>query len=219
MISGRQIAAARALLKWTQKDLADRARLSVIAIKKIEAGDTNPRETSIVRIIEAVREAGVEFTQNGGAEYKKDYITIIEGEDCYLRLLDDVFYTLKDDEDKQLLISCADDQVSPREVNAMYNKMRRNGIKMRQLVEEENCYLMGELHEYRYLPKDFFLNRVTLAYGNKVAFVLKNETKITIIEDTDMAVVSKNLFNLLWTLLPKPSKTLADERFCDVAKL
>ena len=46
--------------------------------------------------------------------------------------------------------------------NHTYRRMRQKGIKMRQLVEEDNTYLMGELDEYRYIPSHFFHNNIVI---------------------------------------------------------
>jgi predicted transcriptional regulator len=43
MITSRQIRAGRALLGWSQQELADRAVLSRNAIAKLERGEVDPR--------------------------------------------------------------------------------------------------------------------------------------------------------------------------------
>jgi predicted transcriptional regulator len=65
MISIRQIRAARALLGWTQGDLADNAGLSEISVKNIERGVAAPKTSTMAALITAIEKAGVEFT-NGG---------------------------------------------------------------------------------------------------------------------------------------------------------
>lgn len=65
MISIRQIRAARALLDWTQADLAESAGLSEITIKNIERDVAAPRVSTMEALITAIEKAGVEFT-NGG---------------------------------------------------------------------------------------------------------------------------------------------------------
>lgn len=65
MISGAQIRAARALLGWTQSDLAAAAGLSVVGIKGIERGKVDPRSSSIAAIQDAFEAAGVIFLQAG----------------------------------------------------------------------------------------------------------------------------------------------------------
>ena len=68
MISARQIRAARALLGWTQQELADRAILSVNAIKKIETGKTDPKSSTLKAIQNACESAGIEFQHAAGGK-------------------------------------------------------------------------------------------------------------------------------------------------------
>ena len=69
MVSIRQVKAARALLGWTQNDLADRSGVSRPSIKRLEAGDgeLGGRAATGDAIRLALESAGVEFiAENGG---------------------------------------------------------------------------------------------------------------------------------------------------------
>lgn len=59
MTRGEQIRAARALLGWTQDDLAMRAGVSTLAIKQFEAGKTSPRLITLEKMETALHEGGV----------------------------------------------------------------------------------------------------------------------------------------------------------------
>lgn len=65
VITPAQIRAARALLGWQQKELAERCGLSEVAIKNIERGRSDPRSSSLAAIIKAFDEAGLVFLQPG----------------------------------------------------------------------------------------------------------------------------------------------------------
>jgi transcriptional regulator with XRE-family HTH domain len=68
-VSIRQIKAARALLGWSQDDLALRSSLSVVTIKRLEAaeGEIGGREETRGAIVSALEEGGIEFIpENGG---------------------------------------------------------------------------------------------------------------------------------------------------------
>lgn len=68
-VSIRQIKAARALLAWSQEDLASAADISVPTIKRLEAqdGPLGGRSETGFRIRTALEAAGVEFIgENGG---------------------------------------------------------------------------------------------------------------------------------------------------------
>jgi len=70
MLTAEQIRAARALLRWQQSTVADRADVSLETIKRLERLE-GPLEQVRVGTIEAIRQAftdaGVEFIdENGG---------------------------------------------------------------------------------------------------------------------------------------------------------
>jgi predicted transcriptional regulator len=68
-VSIRQIKAARALLAWSQEDLAAAADISVPTIKRLEAhdGPLGGRANTGDKIQKALQTAGVEFIdENGG---------------------------------------------------------------------------------------------------------------------------------------------------------
>jgi len=63
MITSEQLRAARALLRWEQKDLAEAARVSLPLIEELEAvpGQLKTQGRAIEAIINAVHSAGVSF--------------------------------------------------------------------------------------------------------------------------------------------------------------
>jgi predicted transcriptional regulator len=68
-VSIRQIKAARALLGWSQDDLAKAADVSVPTIKRLEAldGPLGGRSQTTEKIVGAILSAGAEFIdENGG---------------------------------------------------------------------------------------------------------------------------------------------------------
>lgn len=61
MITGVQIRAARALLGWTQQQLADASIISGTALKQLENGSTNPKMSTVTAVKKTLEDAGVEF--------------------------------------------------------------------------------------------------------------------------------------------------------------
>jgi transcriptional regulator with XRE-family HTH domain len=67
MITPAQCRAARALLDWSQQELANRAGVGIVTVRQIEAGSTEPRRATLVVVRQACEAAGVEFIdENGG---------------------------------------------------------------------------------------------------------------------------------------------------------
>ena len=63
MITSRQIRAARALLDWDQRRLADMSGLSLPTIQRMEASDDIVRGNvdSLMKLISALEKAGIEL--------------------------------------------------------------------------------------------------------------------------------------------------------------
>src|SRR3954463_16646966 len=65
MTTAEQIRAARALLDWTQGQLAAACGLSVTSLNDIERGKAKPRAKTQERIRQALETVGVRFTEHG----------------------------------------------------------------------------------------------------------------------------------------------------------
>ncbi len=63
-VSIRQVKAARALLEWSQEQLAAASGVSIPTVKRLEAqsGDLGGRDETAAKIVAALEAAGVEFT-------------------------------------------------------------------------------------------------------------------------------------------------------------
>jgi predicted transcriptional regulator len=61
MITPRQIRAARALLGWSQQELADKAIVSLNAVARLENGAVDSRVSTVSAIQKALSKAGIEF--------------------------------------------------------------------------------------------------------------------------------------------------------------
>jgi predicted transcriptional regulator len=67
--TSEQIRAARALLRWEQRDLAEASGISLPSVKRLETqpGPLAAQERTITQLVTALEKAGVEFiAENGG---------------------------------------------------------------------------------------------------------------------------------------------------------
>lgn len=208
----QKIRAARAALNWSREDLANRSGLSAPALASIETGG-DPKESSRVKIIRALETAGIEFIDDGVRLVKAKHI-FFDGPDWFTDLLEDVYQTLLDKPDSELLIENSDDRESPPDVINLYRKIRNAGIRMRQIVCEGNSYMIGPVAEYKWVPKAHFMNWVTLIYGDKVARCISYENRGVVNLNHQDADNERKRFELLWSLLPAPNvESTANVRF------
>lgn len=212
MIAGEQIRAARAYMGWSQTELAERADCSLSTIAKIERLEGDVSADILENIRRAFEKEGMFFTDDGLIK-RSTAMYEIEGEGWWLRVLDDVYQSTLDKKGAEVLLFCADDRESPPEVTRMWTKIRNAGVAMRQLVREGNTFLLGPVKEYRWIPKEYFENYVTMVYGDKVCMCAENNTKAVIFRDRRQASTLRNLFNLLWNKLEEPRESTAPDRF------
>ena len=67
MFTPEQCRAARALLDWSQQELATRAKVGVVTVRQLEAGIKEPRRATLTVVKQALESGGVEFIdENGG---------------------------------------------------------------------------------------------------------------------------------------------------------
>lgn len=67
MITGAQIRAARALLGWSQRDLADKALLSETAILRMETNRADSRASTLLKVRQSLESGCVEFINRNDA--------------------------------------------------------------------------------------------------------------------------------------------------------
>ncbi|SDG17887.1 Helix-turn-helix [Limimonas halophila] len=66
MIRSEHCRAARALLGWTQQELADQADLGLITVRNFEAGKTTPHKGTLRLLRETFERHGITFITEGG---------------------------------------------------------------------------------------------------------------------------------------------------------
>lgn len=64
LLSPQQCKAARALLDWSQGDLARKSRVSPSTLANFEAGKRIPYDRTLADIVEAFTSEGIEFVSN-----------------------------------------------------------------------------------------------------------------------------------------------------------
>lgn len=215
MISREQIKAARAMLDWSQKVLAERcAEVSEPTIKLIETGKINSTPGTLGIIQKTFENAGIEFLPQKGVRFRDDLLTILEGRsgvNIFLKLLDDIYYTMKGTYG-EVLWSFIDEGISPPEVVDRENMIRNDGITYRSLIRYGDTSFTHTSDEYRWLPKGHFLLNLTVVYGEKFAIVVNRPSssiveKIITIKNSSIAEMKRKEFEIIWDYCEKPERS------------
>jgi DNA-binding XRE family transcriptional regulator len=191
-----QIKAARALLKWTQKDLASYAGLNENQIQAFEAGRTRSLE-----VLEAIWKTftlqGLGFCNGGVVPNKVSSYTL----DSYMDVLHDICMSMP--QGGEVLKHCVDDRRSSPEVMDQVRKMRETGIRERLTISDDNNLISGNKEDYRQIPADYFSSsEVIITYLNKVVFFV--DGKALVVVNQTLANIFKDQFEYWW----KSGKTL-----------
>jgi transcriptional regulator with XRE-family HTH domain len=206
----KQIKAARAFLGWRREDLAEQSGLALSSIQTIEEGGNTTQKT-IDKVLRALQKNGIVLTDDG-VRMPDTSVIKLEGKTWFVDLLDDAYNTLKTAKNKELLIFGGDNRVSPPPVVEAFRRLRQAGVRIREMVQEGNTFLMGPESDYRWIPNEFFKNYVTVIYGNKVCNDFSNTGVLFL--NANWAQAERNKFELMWSQLPELTiKSTADVRY------
>jgi len=200
MLDPRQLRAALELVDWTTAALAEAAELSPDTVRRICRGTiAHPHEDTEHRIREVLERRGVRFLPNCGVQLDDEFVRLFQGDDSYLRLLDEIFHTMRG-KPGDVLFFFVDDRQSSPEVVAANKRMREAGIKCRYICEEGAPRLDYPVRDYRAVPARFFHNAVQIVYADCVAQLFGGEsTKTLILRNEAHAESQRRLFELIWT--------------------
>lgn len=204
MIDHRQIRAARALLNWSQGDLARAAGLAKNSIKRIEIA-TSARPESLELIQQALESNGVEFMPGSGVRLKHPAVAVHEDRHATAYLLDDIYAHVQSAAAREVLIIGRDEALSVETDGAALlsghvERLAAAGVRERILVCEGATHFLNAPACYRWLPRRYFTHHAPLyIYGDRIAVQIGSlRRRVIIIETRALALHLRSLFELLW---------------------
>jgi transcriptional regulator with XRE-family HTH domain len=172
-----QIKAARALLDWSQEDLAANCNLSITTIRTMELGFI-PKDITLQKVRKAIDNAGIEITEDGVRRRPKDLKTFSGSDSC-----DQLFKSITEaasgyDGDILVVMVSADVWLHPNGPTGETNLQRLE--KLRDITRIK-CLLSDKIKlptqpsamQFQYLPDPSrsAVFSCTLIYGNKCALI------------------------------------------------
>lgn len=213
MITRFQITAARALLEWTQDDLANASGVSKDMISKIEGGKSAGSLKSIQAIEDGLSVAGIEFGDNDSVKRSASQIRVLKGQKGFLDFYDDVFEEVQKTGATSVSVSNVDErkfvQWQGEQLKEHSERMRTLGTKYKILIQHGDTYFPASNYaEYRWMPEGTFYSVPFYIYGKKVAMLIfdENEPRIYILNEPELCSVYKAQFNSLWQQSSKPEE-------------
>ena len=206
MLTKEQVKAGRAILDWSQGELAQKADVSIEAVKSFERDESRSRPSTVESIREALEEGGIDFIRDG-VRQRDDLLKRLEGDQPYIDMVENLTEDMEKGE--EVLFFGADNSISPPEVIKQERRLIDNGAKLRYLVEEGDEYLVYPLECYRYIGSDYFENSVVVVCGDKIGMLLEDEKTSIVIRNVRLSNMLKNLFESTWHNGETPEKSTA----------
>ncbi len=210
VITVTQLKAARALLGWTQLDLATQSGMSLAAINKLEREAVTPRRHTLDILQQTLEQAGVEFIEGPGVRLTDSLlkIRVLNGHQAIIQLLNDVFETMRrlPAPRPNVLISGVDEakwNAYNEEVVALQQiRTAEYGIRHRVLICEGDTNFLPNLDVaqiYRWVSRDLFTQMPYYVYHDKYALVLWGPPiKVMIIQSRLIAETYRRQFEINW---------------------
>lgn len=206
LTNGKQIAAARQLLDWSQADLAENAGVSKPSVIRIEK-DLHSVKDDIRKMIEQTfDQSGIEFTHRGVQE-RSYAIKHYNGPEGFKDFMWDVYNTSHEMGGDIRLYNArpaywykwlGEDWYKEHSarMEQLGNKINFHAISQ----ENDDLFIAGNFGEYRWFPKDLFLDKSFYSYGNKLGFLNfeKESLNIFVVEQEDFAKAFRILFDIAW---------------------
>ena len=203
-----QIRAARALLGWSQHDLADKAGLSQTGIARIENGTNQPNSKTIDKINTAFGSADVEFIDNSGVKKRCDEVRLLQGRAGFAQLMDEIYDAAKNEGGLICLHNAKPDNWIKWLGQNVYEERSRlmseltNNFEFRITTKESEVVnlISSGFAEYRLIPDEMFNDQSIYAYNGNLAFInfQKDNVSIRILTNQFFADGFRTLFNLTW---------------------
>jgi len=218
-IISAQCRAARALLNWSQPDLATACDIHVQTISAFENESSTPTKTTLRKIMDALQNQGVEFLPDSGVRLKIQSVRIYQGGERYSDFYKDV-YEVARTIGGDFCVSNVNEREFIRwhrgEVDLHIGRMEdiaqtNPNFRMRLLSREGDTYMPARGYaSYRWITEEQFKDIPFYVYGDRLAIMIfsKDDVYINVIRDKRVADAYRAQFDLAWNQAKDPPKEL-----------
>lgn len=209
-ITTAQMRGARGLLNWSQSELSRRTGISTTSIGNIEAGNTQPRESTLKLIRQAFENSGIEFIGTEGMRLKNDTIDIYEGQQGFYNFFDSVYQTIMTGSSE--IFACNIDETvfkkwaGDKADEHLARMQHVPSLSCKVLLKEgDTNFIASNYAQYKWLPQNLFSSVPFYVFGDKLAIILFNdEPKIIVMNNVAVTEAYKKQFLGLWHIAHQP---------------
>ncbi len=219
MITLSQIRAARALLGWTQENLAQAAGLSLPSINNLERGLYSPRSETLGAIKSALEQGGIEFIERNGLRLREDEHAVVSFTGPhFIRDLDQDILSVLQGPDDEILGLFNDDRKwmdYAGLTNPVYVEAReKRGWRERFLIADTADFITSPAEAYRVLPAATFGQMTYEIYGNRLALIEWEALRVTVVRNPTIADAFRRQFETLWD----KAKPLSEKKLAKIER-
>lgn len=212
-ITPAQCRAARALLSWSQPELARRCNIHTQTVSNFESESTRSTltKTNLDKITTTLENAGIEFLDGEGVRKKKNTIIIFQGKVGFADFYDDIYETAKN-MGGEFCVSNVNEEIfdkwhkSPERLQYHLERMavvikNNPNFKMRILIEEgDNNFRATKYAKYRWVKKESFSNVPFYVYGDKLAILMFEDDNVyvCVLPNAKVADAYRKQFDITW---------------------
>jgi len=208
LITSSQCRAARALLNWSQPELAKKCDVHVQTISAFEQETSTPTKRTLEKIAATLDSAGIEFLANDGVCKKVQHIKTYIGRDGFQEFQWDVYHTVKKAHGAICVSNVKEEWFTINlekesgdaylESMAEVHKIKKLDFKI--LVKHGDTNFTAKNYaEYRWIDDKYFHTVPFYVYGDKLAFLLfQKGPMVHVIENKDIADAQRIQFNVFW---------------------
>lgn len=201
-----QIRAARALLDWSQSDLAERADLSQTGIARIENGTNFPNSSTLNKIRTAFENEGIEFINTNGVQRRTSEVRTYQGHEGFIEFLNDVHKVVSNsNSSKEVFVNNVSEDLFLKWekdfAHVHQARMEAASTRYKIIIKEgDKNYTASKYAEYRQIPADAFGAIAYYLYGNRTALIDfgQDNVHVYVIHSDSIANFYKAEFNLIW---------------------
>lgn len=204
IITAAQCRAARALLNWSQPDLAKHSGVHVQTISNFEHGNGSPTNKTLRTLRQILEDKGMLFLENDGVARKSNEIQSYKSRIGYLSFMEDVYNTMKSggnmcvsNVNENDFLKWGGDDVQKH----MERMASISGLRGQILIEEGDTNLVASHYAtYRATTKENFGDIPLYIYGDKTALISfqEDDVEVFVIKHVRITRYFRERFNEIW---------------------
>lgn len=208
MITAQQARAGRALLNWSQKELAAKCGVSLNAINNFEREIVAPRQDTLLALRRALEEAGLEFIGDSGVNKARDQLRIEEHHDGNFGkiLIEDMIMALKRGAGDICFHGIDQADFARGDLVRWEGALLQAQQDQRVLLPYGNFNFPARERAYRWAARETLGEVAFVTYGDNLAILLGSPfVRLIVIRSHAIARTFRDQFEIHWAGAREPS--------------